>query len=262
MTTTRSAAVAGLFYPDDRRELHNEVERMLREARAVNGAAPQAMIQPHAGYPYSGPVAATGYLRLRRARPDVARVVLVGPNHTVPLAAMAVSAADEWLTPLGMVPVDAELREHVAAAPLVEVADRPHAREHALEVHLPFLQRVLSPGWTLLPVVVGDCPAESVATLIDRCWGEDTLVVVSSDLSHYHGYTEAVRIDEITVEEIVLRRVEAIDPRRACGCYPIRGLLASRHVSELAVEVLDVRNSGDTAGDHHQVVGYASIVFC
>jgi AmmeMemoRadiSam system protein B len=251
-----------LFYPDESLELHNEVERMLREALPIRGNPPRAMIQPHAGYPYSGPVAATGYRLLREARPAVARVVILGPNHTMPYDAIAVSGSDTWETPLGEVAIDTHLRDHIDDAPLVTVDDRPHQREHAIEVQLPFLQRTLEPGWTLLPLVVGECSAGSVATVIDRCWDADTLIIVSSDLSHYHSYTEARRIDEITVEEIVVRSVSAIDGRRACGAYQIRGLLSSRHLTELDVEVLDVRNSGDTTDSHHRVVGYASIVFC
>jgi AmmeMemoRadiSam system protein B len=188
-------------------------------------------------------------------------VVILGPNHTMPLTTIAVSGSDVWETPLGEVAVDGHLRDHIADAPLVTVDDRPHQREHAIEVQLPFLQRVLEPDWMVLPLVVGESAAASVATVIDRCWDPKTLIIVSSDLSHYHSYNEARRIDEITVQEIVVRSVSAIDGRRACGAYPIRGLLSSRHLTELDVQVLDVRNSGDTTDSHHRVVGYASIVF-
>lgn len=260
--TTRRASAAGLFYPDDAHDLRNDVDRLLREARLVDGPPPAAMIQPHAGYVYSGPIAATGYRRLRHTRPDVRTVVILGPNHTVALDRIAVSGADEWETPLGRIPVAAALRDVALAAALAEVDDRPHVAEHAIEVHLPFLQRVLDPGWTLLPIVVGDCTPEAAADIVDRCAGDDTLIVVSTDLSHYHSYVEARRIDEITIDEIVSRTIMALGPRRACGFSPLRGLLAATSTRDLETDVLDVRNSGDTSGERHRVVGYASIVLC
>ncbi len=262
MTTVRPPSAAGLFYPDEPHALRAEVDRLLREARSLDGCAPHAMIQPHAGYQFSGAVAATGYRLVRHTRPDVRRVVILGPNHTVPLDSIAVTAADEWETPLGTVPIDDVLRDVVAGLPVVETDDRPHATEHAIEVQLPFLQRVLDPGWTLLPMVVGDCKPAATAEVIDACADPETLVVVSSDLSHYHSYGEARRIDSITVEEIVARTVAAIGPRQACGYSPIRGLLTAQLVEQLRVDILDVRNSGDTAGPNHRVVGYASIAFC
>ena len=261
MTTLRAPAVAGLFYPDDPQDLKLEVDRLLREARPTHGATPRAMIQPHAGYRYSGPVAASGYRRLRDTATDVHRVVILGPNHTVPLDRIALSGADTWATPLGDVTIDTAERDRLVEGGAAVIDDAPHRLEHAIEVHLPFLLRALPSGWTLLPAVVGDVPAEVAATLVDRCWGEDTLVIVSSDLSHYHSYPEARRLDEATVSEIATRNYQAVGHRNACGSHPIRGLLAARATQPLEIEVLDVRNSGDIADSPHRVVGYASIVF-
>jgi AmmeMemoRadiSam system protein B len=262
MITLRRQSAAGLFYPDDPDELRRDVDRMVREARLVDGPPPKAMIQPHAGYVYSGPIAATGYRRLQHTRPAVQRVVILGPNHTVPLDSIAASSAEEWETPLGRIPVDAELRAALVGTHGVHVGDRPHLTEHAIEVQLPFLQRVLSPGWTFLPLVVGDCKRETTAAVIDACWTPDTLIVVSSDLSHYHSYAEARRIDDRTIEEIVTRSVGALGPRQACGYSPLRGLLVSAGAAGLTLEILDARNSGGTAGQDHRVVGYLSAVFC
>jgi AmmeMemoRadiSam system protein B len=251
-----------LFYPDDRRTLETEVDRLLHESRNTAGAPPRAMVQPHAGYRYSGSVAAFGYRRLANAEPPPRRVVILGPNHTVPLESIAVSPADLWETPLGSVEVDPELRSVARELASVEIAERPHLTEHSIEVQIPFLQRVLSNGWTLLPLVVGTVAAETTAALIDHLADPETLVIVSTDLSHYHAYAAARRIDETTVVEIVARAANAIGPRQACGYSPLRGLLTSELIAPLRTEVLDVRNSGDTAGDRHQVVGYTSIVFC
>ncbi len=262
MSGTRLPSAAGLFYPEDRRELETEVDRLLHESRNTVGSRARAMIQPHAGYRYSGSVAAFGYRRLANADPPPRHVVVLGPNHTVPLESIAVSPADSWETPLGAVDIADDLRTVARELPSVEVAERPHLTEHSIEVQIPFLQRVLSSGWTLLPLVVGTVSAEVTAAVIDRLADPETLIIVSTDLSHYHAYAAARRIDDTTIGEIVGRTVNAIGPRQACGYSPLRGLLVSALIDSLEVEVLDVRNSGDTAGDHHRVVGYTSIVYC
>jgi AmmeMemoRadiSam system protein B len=257
----RPPAVAGTFYAADPAALAESVDGMLREAAPIRGAPPMAMIQPHAGHVYSGPIAAYGYRRLADSPGRPATVAVLGPNHTVPLETIALSGADTWETPLGEVAVDVPLRERLAGLTGVVVDDAPHRREHAVEVHLPFLQRVLDRGWTLLPAVVGEVEADTTAALVDALLAADTLVVVSSDLSHYLGYREARRRDERTVEAILARDVASVRRYDACGCHPIRGLLASRSLRSLTPEVLDLRNSGDTAGPRREVVGYASIVW-
>jgi len=260
---SRRPAVAGSFYPADPRRLEATIDRLLAAAESRPGPPPLAMIQPHAGYEYSGPVAATGYRRLGETRPSVRRVVILAPNHTAPLDTMAISTADAWETPIGEVVVDDDLRAALAGLNHTEIDEVPHRREHAVEVHLPFLQRVLDPNWALLPVVVGAVPDEAVAALIDRGSEDgDTLIVASSDLSHYLPYDEARHRDERTVARIVAGDRTGIGPDDACGRHPVRGLLAARCLESRHAEVLDVRNSGDTAGGRDAVVGYASIVFC
>lgn len=258
----RAPAVAGTFYPGDAHELTAVVDGELEQAAARRDAPrrrPKAIIAPHAGYVYSGPVAASAYHAVATGTEPVTRVVLLGPAHRVPLAGMAVPSVDAFATPLGIVPLDTDGRERVAAHPAVVVDDRPHAGEHAIEVHLPFLQRVLGSSWSLLPLVVGDAHPRDVADVLDLCWGGDeTLIVVSSDLSHYLDHDTATRIDRDTAAAIVDRKVTALDPRRACGARPIAGLLEAATRRDLHVELLDLRNSGDTAGPPDRVVGYGA----
>jgi AmmeMemoRadiSam system protein B/AmmeMemoRadiSam system protein A len=255
----RKAAVAGMFYPDDPRELAEEVaahlDRTPEEPQAPG--FPKALIVPHAGYVYSGPVAASAYDLLRPARGVVRRVVMLGPCHRVPVRGLALPRAQVFATPLGRIPLDAEGVRAIRGLPQVVESAATHAEEHALEVQLPFLQKVLG-EFSLVPLVVGDAEPEKVAEVLDRLWGgPETLVVISSDLSHYHSYDSAREIDRGTVQAIV-----DFDPQlsheQACGATPISGLLLAAKRKGLAPRLLDCRNSGDTAGDKRRVVGYAS----
>ena len=214
---------------------------------------------PHAGYIYSGPVAATAYRTLEPRRREIRRVVLIGPSHRVPFAGLAVPSVDAFATPLGEVPIVAAARQHVAVLPGVVIDDVPHAEEHSLEVQLPFLQYVLGDDWSLIPLVVGRATALDVADVLAALWGgSETAVVISSDLSHYHDYATAAEIDRRTAELIVRREVNSIGPELACGAYPLRGLLELSRRAELDIELLDLRSSGDTAGDRNKVVGYGA----
>jgi AmmeMemoRadiSam system protein B/AmmeMemoRadiSam system protein A len=255
----RPAAVAGVFYPDDPRELTDEVGDYLDRAREADQAPgfPKALIVPHAGYIYSGPVAASAYDLLRPARGVVKRVVVLGPCHRVPVRGLALPQAAAFATPLGRIPLDAEGVRALRDLPQVVESAATHAEEHALEVQLPFLQKVLG-EFSLLPLVVGDAEPEEVAEVLDRLWGgPETLVVVSSDLSHYHAYDSAREIDGATVRAI-LDFDAGISHEQACGATPISGLLLAAKRKGLAPQLLDCRNSGDTAGDRRRVVGYAS----
>jgi len=262
----RPPAVAGLFYPADPDELRATVTTALDEAgtRVTSGAPPpKALIVPHAGYPYSAPVAATAYRRFRVAGsgPAVRRVVLLGPAHRAHFAGVAAApSADAFSTPLGEMMVDREARDAALDLPGVVVDDRAHAQEHSIEVHLPFLQVVLG-DVPIVPFVVGRPGPDVLADLIDRCWdGTGTVVVVSSDLSHYHDYDTAVALDRETAQAIVGRRTADVTPDRACGAYPIQGLLETAARHGLDIENVDLRNSGDTAGGRDRVVGYGSFV--
>jgi AmmeMemoRadiSam system protein B len=257
-TGIRPAAVAGRFYPGDATALRTTVDDALLRARRWSGPVPRALIVPHAGYVYSGPIAATGYATLAAARHTIRRVVLLGPAHYVGFEGVAVSSADAFATPLGDVRVDADLRDRVLTLPGVRVHDAAHGPEHSLEVHLPFLQRTLV-DFAVLPLVVGRAPAEIVAAVIDAVWdGPDTLVVVSTDLSHYLDHDAAARRDRTTAAAVVNGAVDEIVPDDACGAYPLRGLLTAAAEHDLVVELLDLRSSGDTAGPRDRVVGYAA----
>jgi AmmeMemoRadiSam system protein B len=250
-----------MFYPDDRDELHEMVAEFLHEAGTANAPAPKAIIAPHAGYIYSGPIAASAYSHLAPARDTIRRVVLVGPSHRVAFPGIAVSNADYFHTPLGDIPLDHELREQVVKLPQVQRFDQAHQMEHSLEVQLPFLQEVLG-EFTLLPLVVGDATAADVAEVLRAVWGGgETLIVVSSDLSHYHDYATAQRMDRATSNAIEQLKPEAIDYDNACGRTPLSGLLLVAREKQLQVETIDLRNSGDTAGTRDQVVGYGAYLF-
>ena len=254
--------MAGTFYPGDAAGLAAEVAAYLAEAGAggAPGRAPKAIIAPHAGYMYSGPVAASVYARLAPLRSSVTRVVLAGPAHRVFVRGAAIPDAEAFDSPLGAVRLDRPLLERLGALPFVEVSARAHAFEHSLEVHLPFLQTVLD-AFTLVPLVVGDATPGQVAQILELAWGgAETLVVVSSDLSHYHPYGVAQAMDRRTSERI-LRLDTTLEPEEACGAAPINGLLEVARRRHLAPELLDLRNSGDTAGGRDRVVGYAAFAF-
>lgn len=256
----RKPAVAGTFYPAEPDRLRALVRRYLRAARS-DGPAPKAIIAPHAGYIYSGPVAASAYALLAQARHSIRRVILMGPAHWTPLHGVAASGADGFATPLGSVPVDQGLIEKILAFPQVRLQDEAHSHEHSLEVHLPFLQEVLE-DFTLVPLATGRATAQEVGEVLEALWGgPETVVVVSSDLSHYHDYATAVDLDRATARAIEALRHEDIGDDRACGSVPLRGLLYVARRLGLRARTLDLRNSGDTAGPRDRVVGYGAWAF-
>jgi len=262
MSSIRPAAVAGTFYPEDSAHLRTTVETLLLHAPrpAPDRAPPKALIVPHAGYRYSGPIAASAYACLAAARTVIRRVVLLGPVHRVPVRGLALPGVDALSTPLGVVQVDRDAVEALIDLPQVVTTAAAHAEEHSLEVHLPFLQTVLA-DFTIVPLAVGDTTPDSVAEVLDRLWGgPETLIVVSSDLSHYLPAASASREDRATAEAI-LALDPSIDHAHACGATPVNGLIVACRARGLYAELLDLRNSGDTAGDRSRVVGYASFAF-
>jgi AmmeMemoRadiSam system protein B len=250
-----------MFYPASATRLRSEIEGLLDKAeRAAQGGRLKALIVPHAGYVYSGPTAAVAYRALQRVAGRIRRVVMLGPAHRVWFEGLALPRAERFATPLGEVAVDAAAVEALRSLPQVVVRDDAHAEEHSLEVQLPFLQAVLG-DFTIVPLVVGGAGAADVAEVLEMLWGGDeTLLLISSDLSHYLPYDEARRVDRGTVEAI-LRRDPSIPHQRACGATPIAGLLSVARARDLSPALLDLRNSGDTAGDRDRVVGYAAIAF-
>jgi len=258
MASIRQAAVAGQFYPGTARELTATIERYLAQAAAPAGPAPKAIIAPHAGYIYSGPIAASAYARLRPIAKRIRRVVLLGPCHRVPLRGLALSSAEAFATPLGNVRLDREAEKRLLELPQVQIFDATHLQEHSLEVHLPFLQAILE-DFTLVPLVVGDATADEVAEVLEAVWGgPETLIVISTDLSHYESYETARRMDESTCRAIENLDPAAIGRDGACGRIPLGGLLALARRRGMTVTTVDLRNSGDTAGPRDRVVGYGS----
>jgi AmmeMemoRadiSam system protein B len=254
----RQPAVAGTFYPDDPETLRAQVDAFVHAA-PYHGATPKAIVVPHAGYVYSGPIAGTGYAAVEALAGTVERVLLLGPAHRVAVDGLAVPGVDAFDTPLGPVAIDTDARERALQCDGVLVDDRAHAPEHSLEVHLPFLVRALGRGFRVLPFVVGHASPATVAAVLDALWGgPETLIVVSSDLSHYEDYTSARAHDARTADAIVAGAVDRIDPYDACGAYPVRGLLTAARRHDLDVHLLDLRNSGDTAGPRDRVVGYGA----
>ena len=260
MIAIRPAAVAGMFYPAEAQALAGDVRSYLSAAASEETGVPKALIVPHAGYMYSAPIAAAAYARIAAARDTIRRVVLLGPTHRVWVDGLALPFARAFVTPLGSVEIDAAAAAAALALPQVVQSDQVHAQEHSLEVQLPFLQALLA-DFKLVPFAVGDASAEQVAEVLDLLWGgAETLIVVSSDLSHYHPYAEAQAIDRGTAQDI-LDLSACIEPEQACGATPINGLLLCARRRGLKAGLLDLRNSADTAGDRSRVVGYAAFAF-
>ena len=252
--------VAGMFYPGDGAALRREVDAHLEQARS-EGPAPKAVIAPHAGFRYSGPVAASAYARLKSRAGEIGRVVLLGPTHYVPMRGVAVSGAESFQTPLGRVRVDAASVRRALEFAFVRRLDRAFEREHSLEVHLPFLMRVL-PRFTVVPLLVGEASPAEIGALLEALWGgSETAIVISSDLSHYLDHESARRLDAKTSEAVVALRHDDIGHEQACGWHAVNGLLHLAKLRSLEAKALDVRNSGDTAGPRDRVVGYGAYAF-
>jgi MEMO1 family protein len=260
VTAIRPPAVAGTFYPADPAVLRQQIAGFLADADnapPTGSAPPKAIIGPHAGYIYSGAVAARAYARLAAARGKISRVVLIGPSHYVAFQGLVVDTADAWTTPSGTVPLDTEAIAKLRRAGVGEL-EAAYTREHALEVHVPFLRQVLG-EFSLVPIVAGNASPEAVAAVFDALWGgPETLIVVSTDLSHYLGYDACQQTDAATAAAIERFDIDAIQPAGACGAVPTRGLLLAARRRGMTIQRLDLRNSGDTAGPRDRVVGYGA----
>jgi len=259
--SVRNPAVAGLFYPANAQELRAQVHQFVDPVQASDFPVPKAIIAPHAGYVYSGPIAGSVYARLKKAAGQIRRVILLGPAHRVAVRGLALPSARVFRTPLGSVTVDQDIAETLLALPQVSINDATHKEEHSLEVQLPFLQEVLG-DFSLVPMVVGDATATEVAEVLETVWGGDeTLVVISSDLSHYLDYDTARALDRRTSESIESLDYENLGFDQACGRIPVSGLLRVARKKGLHGKTIDLRNSGDTAGPRDRVVGYGAYVF-
>ena len=259
----RPPAVAGLFYPNEIEVLDTMLGGLLKlaiESHPARSRPPKALLVPHAGYIYSGATAARGYAALAPFSDQIRRVVILGPCHRVAVSGIALPTSDAFRTPLGTIAVDREALETVRSLPGVSFHDSAHTHEHSLEVQLPFLQALLL-DFTVLPLAVGHADPRTVSAVIEALWGgPETLFVVSSDLSHYHSYEDATALDGETVRRVLALQPE-IHPEQACGAYPLNGLLALAQQHHLAPRLIDLCNSGDTAGDRSRVVGYCAIAF-
>lgn len=277
MQDVRQAAVAGSFYPADAEKLRHQIDQLLEEAGgsadgSANGAPPastdsagaphhdrlpRALIAPHAGYIYSGPTAASAFDTLARVAGGIRRVVVIGPSHFVPFAGVALPEATVFRTPLGDLELDAEGVGALHELPQMVTLAEPHRREHAVEVELPFLQTVLD-EFSIVPLVTGGATSEQVAEVLETLWDDGTLVVVSSDLSHFHDYATARRLDAATAQTIVAGDSHELGEGSACGRLAIQGLKVAARRRGMDISLLDLRNSGDTAGSRNEVVGYGA----
>lgn len=257
----RPAAAAGRFYSQNAQELREQIEHLLANVPELKGPAPKAIIAPHAGYIYSGPVAASVYKELLSIRDLVTRIVLIGPAHYEAFSGVAASSADAFDTPFGLVPVEATAMELLKNIPCVSVRDDAHAPEHSLEVHLPFLQIVLK-EFSIVPLLTGETSAEQLSQVLNRLWGgRETRFVISSDLSHYLDWETARRVDQSTARAIEALDSGGVGERQACGCAAIRGMLEAARQHHLSVRMVDLRNSGDTTRTRGKVVGYGAFSF-
>jgi len=258
--TVRMPAVAGQFYTDNAEVLSDQIRQFLLQAPAESASAPKAIIAPHAGYIYSGPVAASAYKTLEPVRDKISRVIIMSPAHRYGFRGIAWSAADYFRTPLGDLKVDQDAIKKLDQLSFVANTEQAFEGEHALEVHLPFLQSVLN-DFEIVPFIVGMATPEQVAEVLETLWGdEETLIVISSDLSHFHDYQTARQRDHKTSQLIEALDYQHIHGEDACGVYPMSGLLLAAKRKNLHATLLDLRNSGDTAGSHDSVVGYGAYI--
>lgn len=255
----RAAAVAGQFYSGNGDALAREVDELIAAADTPDEPAPKAIIAPHAGYMFSGGVAATAYARLRRSNGGIRRVVILGPSHFVPIRGLAASSAEWFETPLGRLRVDASGLDTALDFPSVEINDAAHAREHSIETQLPFIQRVLGDGVTIVPLVVGDASPATVGHVLAALWGDDqTAIAISSDLSHFHDDRTARSLDQATARAIEALRGSELGPQNACGFLPVAGLLWNAERDGAAVRNLELRTSADAGAPPDSVVGYGA----
>lgn len=260
MSNVRPPAVANAFYPGHPALLGSTIDQLLAAATTVAGPPPKALIVPHAGYIYSGSTAALAYATLKPLRRQVSRVILLGPTHRVAVNGLALPETSAFATPLGNIPLDLDAIAQLRDLPQIVFSDRVHAQEHSLEVHLPFLQRALD-NFKLVPLAVGEAIPQAVAEVLDVLWGgPETLIVISSDLSHFLDYSTAQQVDHNTCQHI-LQLDAHIRPEQACGAFPVNGLLLAAQQRGLKPQLIHLCNSGDTAGDKNRVVGYAAFSF-
>lgn len=259
MHKIKKPAVAGAFYPDEPDILNNMVEHLF-DAITWAGSSPKAIIAPHAGYIYSGIAAACAYQCLEMM-PYIKNIILVGPSHYIAFNGVAYSDYDTFITPLGELFVNTNLIQQIAKLPATQHFNDAFSREHCLEVQFPFLQKKLN-EFTIVPLLVSGANKQTVASVLEALWGDkETLVIISSDLSHYHDYLTAQQLDSETSQAIVNLDADNIKEDSACGRIAIRGLLHLAKQKKMQAKKILQINSGDTAGDKQRVVGYGAYHF-
>lgn len=264
MATIRQPVVAGMFYPENPEQLKTTIKNFLNEAQSHSHLeTPKAIIAPHAGYVYSGSIAASAYACLKNVKTKISNVILLAPAHYYAFHGIATTSANFYATPLGSIKVDQKkIQELTQEFKFFNICEEAFTYEHAVEVHLPFLQTTLGNNFSLIPLIVGSCPIQAVESILNNLWnGAETLIVVSSDLSHYHDFETAKQRDKKTTDLILQLNAKAITPEDACGAAPIRGLLSIAQKKNLKAKIIDLRNSGETAGDKNRVVGYGAFHF-
>jgi len=250
-----------MFYPANPDQLREMVRSYLRQAKVQPGPSPKALITPHAGFVYSGPIAASAFAQWLPDRELIKRIILLGPSHRVALTGVALSPARTWSTPLGIVEQDLDAGAQIKPIPNVTERADAHLEEHSLEVELPFLQVVLD-HFSIVPLVVGEDSQQTINDCLQALWGgPETRIVISSDLSHYQDYASARMRDQVTAAKIEQLSCSELAPTEACGCNPVSGFLQLARLRQLHGRILDLRNSGDTAGSHGRVVGYGAFAF-
>ncbi len=255
----KKADVAGLFYPSEPEELKSMLETFVNTAKSVNNLT-RAVIAPHAGYVYSGPIAGSAYKALYSSKENIKNVIILSPSHNCSFDGVATHSAQAFSTPLGDIEVNQELKEKIASLPFIKELDEAFIREHALEVHLPFIQYVL-PHAKILPLVVGQTYPEEIQMLIETLWNDPSnAFVISTDLSHFLSYMQAQKLDSLTAKQFERKLFQEIHHEQCCGYFPVRGMLKFAKEHGLKISTLDLRNSADTAGDKGRVVGYGSFM--
>ncbi len=257
MSIVKEASVAGLFYPSDPIELSASIENFYSRSRSIKTKRPLAIIAPHAGHLYSGELATQALSLLKDYTEEVCKIAVIAPAHTLPLTGVAITSAESFRTPLGLIPIDHEENLSLQERQLVTLNDRAFANEHGIKVFLPIIQKIV-PNFTLLPLVMGNCTASAAEEIIDKLIADNFFVIISTDLSHSLPYLEAKRVDQKTAELIMKKRWSELNPQHACGHYALQGILKWCKNQNRTINQIDVINSGDTAGDKSKVVGYGA----
>jgi len=252
----RRAAVSGRFYPSDKLELSKIISSFMRKAVITNREIPKAIISPHAGYIYSGQIAAAGYKVLERPN-NIKKIILFAPSHFANFDGIVASNVDFFETPFGKIKVNNNSIERLEKKSLINVDNFAHEQEHSIEVQLPFLQYILN-EFQIVPLLVSSNGFKNIPAIINELMDKETLIVVSSDLSHYLPYEKAVITDKKTADHILNLEYDELSIDSACGIGAIKGLLLYTKIKHGKIDLIELKNSGDTSGDKSSVVGYGA----